>query len=299
MKKALLRIFITVFILSLSSLACGLPQKQGGINRPVESSQSDATEPPAEVMPSEAAPQPAATEAAQAQERQPNAYYEGISFYYDPALAQNVSAQTMPASAPVSDDTPPFAVNPTTYQFTFQGYALNDKMHTPAIDIYNLQEYKNLDPDNVNALVDSLQKLLANRPSNSSGALPFLPIWNAAQVFHAQLKYIHFQNGEGIRYLSQGAQAATPVNNHDMFYTFQGITTDGAYYISAILPVSNAMLPADYESGMAGRDYMEFSDNYLSYISDIQNRLNEQNAAAFTPNLEQLDALFETLKVDR
>jgi hypothetical protein len=62
-----------------------------------------------------------------------------------------------------------------------------------------------------------------------------VPFFNAAQVFASNIKVISFQNGKGVRFLTEYAQHAASANNHNLFYYFQGLTGDGAYYIIAIL----------------------------------------------------------------
>ncbi|MCE1255191.1 MAG: hypothetical protein LWX83_16790, partial [Anaerolineae bacterium] len=273
MNKAILKSILVLSVLIAGVLACSFPQRADQhANPPLETAvQLETQNPPVAAETVQPSPAP----------QQPNAYYEGFSFVYDPALAQNVNAQTLQASAPVSNDMPPFEVNPTTYRFTFQGYTLPSHFLEARIDIFPIDEYRNLDPDNVTKEVDSLKTLLVNRPSVSSGNMPFLPIWNVAQVFHAQIKYIHFANGDGVRFISQGAQSLNPVNNQDLFYTFQGLTSDGVYYISAVLPLNHAMLPADMDSALSGQDYQAFAAKYPEYLNDIQNKLNEQDAASF------------------
>jgi hypothetical protein len=123
--------------------------------------------------------------------------------------------------------------------------------------------------------------------------LPFLPIWNAAQIMQAHMRYIDFQNGSGVRYLAQYGQAAWPINNKDIFYTFQGLTHDGQTYISAIFPVSNPILP-EAESVVVDD---AFYNNFESYVQDIETQLDAQPDSSFTPSLSLLDQLIHTLVI--
>jgi len=59
-----------------------------------------------------------------------------------------------------------------------------------------------------------------------------------AQDFHAQAKPVPFQNGHGVRYLTQGLTNFAPITNKEIFYYYQGITNDGAYFVAAIFPVN-------------------------------------------------------------
>src|SRR5690606_24028253 len=64
--------------------------------------------------------------------------------------------------------------------------------------------------------------------------LPMLPAIPASQVFRIQPTLVDFEGGRGVRYLTYYTQAPSPITDRDIFYTFQGVTDDGAYYISAI-----------------------------------------------------------------
>jgi hypothetical protein len=125
--------------------------------------------------------------------------------------------------------------------------------------------------------------------------LPYLPLYNAGMLFYSRDKFINFQQGEGIRYLTMFAQDIAPINNEGIFYTFQGITKDGKYYISAILPVESADLPA--KSEMSNEDYKKFSENYTQYLSDIEEKLIAQSPDSFTPDLNKLDGLIATISI--
>ena len=57
-----------------------------------------------------------------------------------------------------------------------------------------------------------------------------------------------FVSGIGVRFLTEYAQYFVPVNNHDLFYTYQGLTNDGQYWISVILPINHPDLPANADN---------------------------------------------------
>ena len=93
--------------------------------------------------------------------------------------------------------------------------------------------------------VQAMQALLAPKPAAPDQEIPVLPVYNAAQVFRAQVQYVNMQNGAGVRFVTMYSQGLMPATNKDVFYTYQGLTSDGAYWVSAILPVNAAFLPAD------------------------------------------------------
>ena len=139
---------------------------------------------------------------------------------------------------------PYWETGPTYNRYLIQGYPLADTFHKPMIFVYPVDEFIQMNVDVV-TVFDKLKTIINSAGQPLPESLPFLPIFNAAQVFHSNEQPLAFQNGTGIRFLTQYAQAPYPVNNQSLFYTFQGLTDDGAYYVSAILPINAAFLSAD------------------------------------------------------
>jgi hypothetical protein len=215
---------------------------------------------------------------------------QGVSFCYEPSLAGSVTNEVVPAI--VSEMSENFH-EPEHNKFMFQGYAISPTFHAPVMHIYPVAGYIAINPYAAQG-VEELQAALQSQSSNLSH-MPFMPKWNAAQMMHTQVSYLSFQNGQGVRYLTQYGQAFWPVNNEDLFYTFQGLTNDGQYYISAILPVSNPVLPANGEAYPG--DINSMGDTYQTYIADINSQLNAQPAESYLPQLNHLDAMMQSLLV--
>jgi hypothetical protein len=115
------------------------------------------------------------------------------------------------------------------------------------------------------------------------------------QVLRAQVAYLDFEGGSGVRFLTQYVGEPTGINNRDLFYTFQGITDEGNAYVSAFLPVSHPSLPVHLGVFQGARN--TFSWSYDEYAGWIEKQLNEADASSFTPGLDQLDALIRALEV--
>ncbi len=145
--------------------------------------------------------------------------------------------------------------------------------------------------------IDALRQLLQSKPEDTGAELPFLPLRNEVQQMRADVGYLPFSGGQGVRYLTQYSQGPIPINNQGLFYTFQGLTDDGRYYVAAILPVAHSMLPADAESlPQSERDAA--SADFAQYLSDTTKALNAQNGAGFQPALTELDALVQSITVN-
>jgi hypothetical protein len=219
--------------------------------------------------------------------------YQGVSFEYPPALFANVNAQI--ASWETGDpNTPgwPGSV-PEHYSFEFDGYPLQDTFHSPHIRIYPIQEYAAVNPP-AGDIARELDEILRGISDNNT-SLPFLPMWNAGQVFNARSNILPFGSGQGIRYLTCYAQAILPIDNYCLFYTYQGLTNDGKYYVSVIFPVN---LPALEQAEVKSKFNQDFEgDEYQAYLSDISSLLNNARAEDFIPNLNELDGLVKSLRV--
>lgn len=219
-----------------------------------------------------------------------------LSLYLDPALASGYDCQVVPES--------PYEMEmyPEHTELTLQGYPLADKFFDPHISIYSVAGYTTLRPDFIPNWVTELQAILASGsiPPYSSpfhSYLPFLPTFGAAEAFYAQAQVLPFVSGNGIRYLTEFAQYTVPVNNTDLFYTYQGLTSDGQYWISAILPINLAMLPASADPLPGGVSFEDFANNYDVYILGMVNQLNSQSPDSYTPTITALDVLVSSITI--
>ena len=268
--------------LALQQTAVALQQTQVALDNAIQAQEqpSDEPAPPVEESP-----------------EQPDVVFEGISFSFDPNIAQGAVPETV-AGQNMGEESMPGMTYPTHFEFSFDNYAIADHFHAPMIYVYPVEEYRAIS-SYASERIDSLQLALINRPAGGPVSdLPFLPMWPAAQVFSAQVGYFDFQNGSGIRYLTMYGQAIYPVDNQNLFYTYQGLTDDGRFYLSAILPVIHTELPND-GSILMEDDYMAFEANWDNYINETINWLNAQDPQGFFPSLSLLDAMMASFTIDR
>jgi len=218
---------------------------------------------------------------------------DGVQFSYAASLATGVTPQQIPADE--VEDAPEWAVAPAYRQFLFEGYVLPQTFHEPRLIVYPAVDFEALNPIAARVIPD-LRQLLEQRPAEID-ELPFLPPFNAAQMMHAQVEYVDFQNGSGVRFLTQYAQAYLPINNSDLFYTYQGLSDDGEVYVAALLPVSHPSLPA-HSGEIPEGDFDAFAENFETYIAGIQDQLDAEDPSSFTPDLSLLDQMIQSLQVD-
>jgi hypothetical protein len=221
-----------------------------------------------------------------------NVVCNNVSLFLDPLLGSGFDCETVQESVGeiIWDTYPQYT------KITFQGYPLAGRFFEPYLSVYPLPRYEELAPDVVPGSAAALETLIdGGAPPEAN--LPQVGLYGAAQEFHAQYQVVAFENGSGIRYLTQYAQYAAPINNHDMFYTFQGMTADGQYWISAILPMSHPLLPADPSILPEGATVDNFGDLFAGYIASLTGRLNDQAPASFVPSLTALDGLIASIQI--
>jgi len=213
-----------------------------------------------------------------------------LSVFLDPALATDYTCETIPESPAGMETYPQYT------KLTLKGYPLSGKFFTPYLSILPVQRYSELLPDYLPGQVSALQTLVGGGAPGDKD-LPFLPTLNAAQMFHAQYQVLPFGSGSGIRYLTLLAQYYAPINNYELFYTYQGLTRDDKYWVSAILPVINPDLPDNADIPPGGQTWDQFTNNYSSYIAGLTTQLNSQGSGKYTPGLAMLDTLVASISI--
>jgi hypothetical protein len=183
-------------------------------------------------------------------------------------------------------------------------YVLQGNLHLAKIFVYPAQAYAELVPP-VFESIHRLNNILGNAGrSITAEQLPGVPFLNARQIFAANIKPITFQNGSGVRFLTEYAQYNAPANNHEIFYHFQGVTQDGAYYVVAIFPITAPMLAETNDPAAAlppgGITYPYIDDpnaDWDGYYGAVTSLLNATTPDAFTPMLNHLDLLIQSIKI--
>lgn len=236
--------------------------------------------------------------------------FEGVQFSSGPlnivipsGLASGATGTQFPRAE--GENIPPWEITPGHTQLDLEGYILQGKFHQPRFYVYPASEYGLLMP----AAFESIRRL-DNILYNPAGPtilldqLPAVPTFNAAQVFASNASLVSFQNGSGVRFLTQYAQYYAPGNNYDLIYQFAGLTRDGAYYIIAILPVNAPILPETNDvnaavpsGGIAFPDSSDPNANMEEYYRAVTDSLNALPAETFNPNLTQLDQMIQSIRV--
>lgn len=273
-----LSVLSAVVLVFLAGCTFGTEQPVPPSLEPVSPTHTPTPPPTAPVLPTQPAPNVTCSE---------------LSFFLDPALGSGVDCTTMPESS--SSDIPmDIFIYPAHTGLTIQNYPLTGTQFDPVILVYPVFRFNELLPDVVPQRVADLEMLIAGGESGSPD-LPFLPPLPMIQTFISQNAILPFNGGQGVRFITDYHEAPHPITNRTVFYTFQGLTNDGARWVSVTLPISSPELPANDD----GIDW--FSENWLqnynSYAGEVKDALDELPPGSFSPSIDQLDELVQSITI--
>ena len=230
--------------------------------------------------------------------------YKNVTFSFDASLAHEYLAETV-AAVPLIDKTgKPDGVWPAHILITFRESYVPSKRREAGGDYGEVRVYVFPTSDTANKefagdfpttkqAVDDLIAFLAKRNPPQEDSVPFLPWADVGQAFIGKRKFIRFRNGRGVLFLTQYGQERVPLNNTDLVYTFQGLTDDNTWYVSAIFPVNAPGLPV--EPGVA--DPARSSEDLGRLITKSAERLEKQPGVRFNPSLTMLENVVRSLKI--
>ncbi len=201
------------------------------------------------------------------------------------SLAHGVAGTKRPAERH-EPNRPPFMNGvPEHLRYAFDGETLDPvvRYRQKQLLVYPLESYRQIHEGDERAQFDrqvsALRTLIDRRGEGKTDNLLVLPPTAAGQVFAAQVRHLEFKPGAGIRYVTRYSVTNTPTTSDEIFYTFQGITPDGLYYVSLFWPVAAKDLPPS-------NDFVE-SRRYLDGLQPPD----------FTPSLDDLDAMARSITV--
>jgi hypothetical protein len=233
-----------------------------------------------------------------------------IRLSYDPALTGPVEAGLVPAVAN-SPDLLFSLVHPAFIQLRFPEYAKNRTfqlpfpMDVPQMMFYRTRDFAGYESDSSLGYSGQLSRLkillekgihpeaCAQPLTGAESALPFLPLVNAAQVFCAKAQPVAFADGKGIRYVTYYAQGMDPAMEWFVFYTFQGLSDDGQYYVSAVLPIQTNILPDEPPEMGAELDVNALAIHLQAQVKKINTQADDR----FNPSISMLDGLISGVHI--
>jgi hypothetical protein len=205
-------------------------------------------------------------------------------------IADVMAGAEVPAVPSRAGVAPPFNGEPTHLRLHFDGDELSPEVdyRERQLLIYPLDEYRNqfagAERDSFDARLDRFRTMLQEKPSKPIERVLVLPAVGSEPAFQARLRYIYFQdgNGLGVRFLTYVENPKYPSIKKGLFYTFQGIV--GGRYVALFWPISIEDLP----EGRSVAKTLDFIDGLteeemkpsLKWIDDAIESLVVQEPAA-------------------
>lgn len=222
-----------------------------------------------------------------------------FSFYLDPDLGIDYECEKIPESSPT---TVPMDVLifPSHTELTIQDYPLTSTQFPAMIYVYPVNRFSVMLPDVVPSRVSDLENINSGA-TWTKGALPFLPPVPLEQIFFSHNAVVTFNYGRGVRFITQYNDFDNVISNRSIFYTFQGLTDDGMYWLTVTLPINHSTLPADDYSPWPPEGYTgeSWSQNYESYVNQVKDGLDMQLPDSFFPTINILDNLVRSITVNQ
>jgi hypothetical protein len=249
--------------------------------------------------------------------------FENVSFDYDQCVFGNVQAEKVPDHRLAEASGKPDGVAPEHLHFEF---SIGPKGWEPFVEVYPVRRFpemyavnKRLSKD-IEQEIRDLKRVIKDPTLRVRGEVPYLPFVDAGQAVQAHVKTSSFNGGEGVYFVTYFDTEVTLINNDHLRYVFEGITTDGKYYVLGDIPISLAFLndaSKDVEGtsleGFTYNDLMELlradakdakqpkysalKKRYHSYISGVNSRIENTKPEDFEPALRKLEDLIASLKI--
>ena len=207
-----------------------------------------------------------------------------VRFFYPPELKEGLATETIAAKsleAPWEIDYPEHIV------INFSGYsdAAYRSSNSHGIRVFRVADLNAYDPE----LVPAIQAFL-NGATQEHRDFPHHPF--PGRSIDAQVKTVPFQNGTGYRFLVAGSFMASAPRGTSLIYLYVGLTSDGNYLVS-VTSGTDAPFIADLATGVLFTTQEEATASKTA----LNDRINAAASGDFTPNLDILDALVQSIIV--
>ncbi len=147
----------------------------------------------------------------------------------------------------------------------------------------------------MNRVINGLRAILTQRPFYINRPIVVLPPVLGNEVLRSQMEYLRFGEGSGLRFVGVYKYDVSPILSNELVYIFQGLTTDGRYYVSFSQPLLTSVLPAT--APLTADQYDAFVADHEIYLRRVAQQLNLQDSSGFFPNLTLLDDLVRSLRI--
>lgn len=240
---------------------------------------------------------------------QQNVDFKGVSFTYNPQIFGEVKTEEVAEYPLEAADFKPDGVEPQHRLFTFDLKTGFSEMHLAVYPIDDFPRMYAVNKLSVKAMekeIRDLKKVLKDKNFRVQNEIPFLPFYDASQAFQQKVKHYSFQGGRGIFFLTYWEIEISFPNNRQLRYIFEGLTDDEKYYVLAEMPLKVTFLPDEASEEYEGykTPWGKFDDKaemkrFAAVNEKIARRLENLSQNEFNPNLDQLEKIISSLKVEK
>jgi hypothetical protein len=243
---------------------------------------------------------------AQAQDGTRDVSLDGMGFTFDASIGTSVDVRQVPGQRPADVEGTPETADAPHLAYLVYGRRPEDarvrqgRRAPVLVRMYPTAEMAGF------AAADQMEQLssiLTERPDLSSfmtigvegggDLLPYLPVGPAPRALQARAAYVDAPEVSGVEYVTAFSFDASPFAATDFWYTFQGLSADGAWYVAVDAIIDASMFPDE----VTAQDARETSDarRYARYLTESQATLDTADPSAFDPSLTSLQALVQSL----
>lgn len=232
-----------------------------------------------------------------------------MTFSFDTSVFGKVESKIVPEYRLQRRDDKPDGVAPECRCFTFE---LGAEHHNAVLKVYALDQFPLVYAKNegavagINKDIDGLRRVIDDEKYRSDGEIPHLPFVDASQDFQSKVRRFRFKNGNGVLFVMHWATELNLISNRNLIYRYEGITTDGEFYVTAEIPIKVPFLPAEPPDEFEG--FRVWGDNgytadalddkkMRNYRLGISKRLETIPSEKFRPNLKYFEDLISSLSI--
>ncbi len=197
--------------------------------------------------------------------------------------SENMKCYQVDGNIPVSEEASPEEIANAQVANTAIAFPVSDFPTSeiePQVIFYATDDFAKTSFDLVDLSMD-LSDIISNVKSGYSALeniytrVPFIPYQAEERQAAALPQKIDFENGSGIRTLAVFQDSiSSSASRSNLYYSYQGITDDGNYYISAVIPLRCSRLDNQPVSGIdwnsvSGTDFYPSLEELDYYVSSI------------------------------
>ena len=226
--------------------------------------------------------------------------FNGFRFQYPADLASSLQVSEVagivpqsPDGSPTVFDAPPYLefFLTTTTPYQNQAFVQADRLR-----VYRLADFPGYGTYYLDQAT-ALQALLDEQPDLTT-IKPTLPFMAGAylQIIRSREAYVESDTLRGIRYISEFTPGAVfPILSGTMVYTYQALSNDGQYYVTADFYMATPLFPATIEFDYSPEAVATITEDYYAAGQAL---MDAAQPTDFTPNLTVIEEIFASMELE-